>query len=61
MARDDDAALEPPPPIGGQRPISTAGARFSRYLRSARQRHRQRARGDDPTNPPLPLAPETTL
>ena len=66
---DVDTPLEPPPPLGAShhRPLSSAAARFSRYLRVAR--HRRRAReaegtgtaGDDPTNPPAPLAARTTL
>jgi len=59
----DDDHLEPPPPIGS-RPLSSAGARLSRYLRLARRRrrdNRESADGYDPTNPPLPMAPETTL
>ena len=68
MSQESDV-LEPPPPIGmmgsGMRPLSvaSAGARLSRYLRLARRRRRDRERGDgyDPTNPPMPEAPETTL
>ncbi|TFK89078.1 hypothetical protein K466DRAFT_519611 [Polyporus arcularius HHB13444] len=62
-AGEEGDTLEPPPPHGGPRPISSAAARFSRYLRAAR--HRRRAREDpagyDATNPPLPLAPRTVL
>ena len=45
------------------RPLSSAAARFSRYLRTARRRRRARedAGGYDATNPPLPLAPHTAL
>ncbi|PSR70731.1 hypothetical protein PHLCEN_2v13388 [Hermanssonia centrifuga] len=53
--------LEPPPALGGARPLSNAGARLSRYLRLARRRRRDREYGYDPTNPPMPQAPETTV
>lgn len=58
-----DDYLEPPPPLGS-RPLSTAGARLSRYLRLARRRRRDREgvpHGYDPTNPPMPYAPDTML
>ncbi|CAL1707221.1 unnamed protein product [Somion occarium] len=65
MASDVGDHLEPPTPHGSGRPVSTAGQRFSRYLRLARRRRgRNRegvAAGDDPTNPPMPIAPETSL
>ena len=69
MARDAEPEhegehLEPPPHIGGNpRPLSNAGARLSRYLRLARRRRRDRegSGGYDPTNPPMPQAPETSL
>ncbi|KAH9942496.1 uncharacterized protein BXZ73DRAFT_88050 [Epithele typhae] len=67
-----DAELEPPPALGAaatpHRPLSSAAARFSRYLRVARHRRRagegegmSAAAGPDPTNPYAPLAPRTTL
>ena len=51
------------PHLGGARPISSAAARFSKYLRTARRRRRARedAGGYDATNPPLPLALHTAL
>ncbi|OCH95110.1 hypothetical protein OBBRIDRAFT_768211 [Obba rivulosa] len=65
MAGDMDEQLEPPRmPGASYRPLSTAGARFSRYLRLARRRQRGRGEdslGYDPTNPPMPIAPETRL
>ncbi|TBU61608.1 hypothetical protein BD310DRAFT_956809 [Dichomitus squalens] len=57
--------LEPPHVLGSARPMSSAAARFSRYLRTARRRRQRRAHEDqggyDPTNPPVPIAPRTTL
>lgn len=56
--------LEPPPPLGSARPLSNAGPRFSRYLRLARHRRGRNiegGHGDDPTNPPMPVAPETSV
>lgn len=57
--------LPMPPELGTGRPVSTAGARFSRYLRLARRTRRRNRegvpRGYDPTNPPMPPAPETAL
>ncbi|EMD37842.1 hypothetical protein CERSUDRAFT_114486 [Gelatoporia subvermispora B] len=66
MAGDMGEHLEPPrmPGASSSRPLSTAGARFSRYLRMARRRQRGRRDdllGYDPTNPPMPMAPETRL
>ncbi|KAI0705107.1 hypothetical protein C8T65DRAFT_653241 [Cerioporus squamosus] len=64
-AGEEGDTLEPPHPLGAPRPISSAAARFSRYLRAARHRRQRRAREDpggyDATNPPLPLAPRTVL
>ncbi|RPD54743.1 hypothetical protein L227DRAFT_511251 [Lentinus tigrinus ALCF2SS1-6] len=64
-AGEEGDTLEPPHPLGSSRPISSAAARFSRYLRAARHRRQRRAREDpdgyDATNPPLPLAPRTML
>ncbi|KAI0779339.1 hypothetical protein C8Q74DRAFT_1446931 [Fomes fomentarius] len=61
----DTFALEPPHMPGTSRPISSAAARFSRYLRAARRRRQRRAREDvggyDATDPPLAFAPRTTL
>ncbi|OSX66170.1 hypothetical protein POSPLADRAFT_1031290 [Postia placenta MAD-698-R-SB12] len=60
MAGEDDR-LEPPRMPAAARPLSTAAARFSRYLRSARRRHdrhREDGSGFDITDPPMPLAPE---
>ncbi|KAI0085162.1 hypothetical protein BDY19DRAFT_458827 [Irpex rosettiformis] len=63
-------SLEPPHPhfasgTNGSRPLSTAGARLSRYLRLARRTRRRNREGMphgyDPTNPPMPVAPETSL
>ena len=58
-------------PAPAHRPLSSAAARFSRYLRAARhrrQRDRERdwARREDPagydaTDPPLPIAGQTSL
>ena len=60
--------LEPPHAFAhhSQRPLSTAAARFSRYLRCARRRHGHRTRDPregredgseyDITDPPMPLA-----
>jgi len=60
MAASGDAydTLDPPQMPGVARPLSTAAARFSRYLRSARRRRRNREDGSgfDVTNPPMPLA-----
>lgn len=60
--------LEPPPMhiLSGARPLSSAGARLSRYLRLARRTRRRNNRegmphGYDPTNPSYPYAPETSL
>lgn len=58
--------LEPPTPHGTTgRPLSTAGARLSRYLRLAKRRRGRNREGVpagyDPTNPPMPPAPETNL
>lgn len=65
MSNDGHTDLEPPPPLGTSRPLSTAGARFSRYLRLARRTRRRNREGVphgyDPTNPPMPVALETTL
>ena len=69
MHSSDDhvEALPPPPELGGARPLSTAGARFSRYLRLARRTRRRNRNGEgvphgyDATNPPMPPAPETAL
>ncbi|KAI0075124.1 hypothetical protein K474DRAFT_1564301, partial [Panus rudis PR-1116 ss-1] len=68
MASDTRDNLEPPTPHGSSgRPLSTAGARLSRYLRLAARRRRGRANreginpGYDPTNPSMPLAPDTAL
>ncbi|KAI0690118.1 hypothetical protein BC835DRAFT_1366082 [Cytidiella melzeri] len=62
----DGEYLEPPHPhYAGTRPLSTAGARLSRYLKLARRTRRRNRegvpRGYDPTNPPMPVAPETSL
>ncbi|KAH9916935.1 hypothetical protein B0H21DRAFT_770407 [Amylocystis lapponica] len=46
---DTDYPLEPPHMPGASRPLSTAAARFSRYLHG---------RGYDDTDPPMPLAPD---
>ncbi|KAH9839332.1 uncharacterized protein C8Q71DRAFT_748988 [Rhodofomes roseus] len=64
----DGDHLEPPHPHYAQRPLSSAAARFSRYLRFARRRHGHRTRdrregredgsGYDITDPPMPLSPE---
>ncbi|GJE92146.1 E3 ubiquitin protein ligase [Phanerochaete sordida] len=69
MHSSDDHVEHLPLPAehGSSRPLSTAGARFSRYIRLARRtRRRNRNRegvphGYDPTNPPMPPAPETAL
>ncbi|OBZ70807.1 Receptor y region, transmembrane domain- and RING domain-containing protein 4 [Grifola frondosa] len=64
MAGDSSDHLEPPHmPEAAARPLSSAAARFSRYLRFARRRHggREGPHGYDPTNPPMPVAAETTL
>ena len=62
--------LEPPHPhfaagTNGSRPLSSAGARLSRYLKLARRTRRRNREGVphgyDPTNPAMPVAPETTL
>jgi hypothetical protein len=59
--------LEPPHPqyAAGMRPLSTAGARLSRYLKLARRTRRRNREGVpheyDPTYPPMPYAPETSL
>ncbi|EKM54538.1 uncharacterized protein PHACADRAFT_196968 [Phanerochaete carnosa HHB-10118-sp] len=62
---DGHGDLPPPPEFGNSRPLSTAGARFSRYIRLARRTRRRNREGVphgyDPTNPPMPPAPETTL
>ncbi|KAH9935659.1 uncharacterized protein B0H18DRAFT_976726 [Fomitopsis serialis] len=68
MAGDVGDHLEPPHPHYAQRPLSSAAARFSRYLRFARRRHGHRTRdgregredgsGYDITDPPMPLSPE---
>ncbi|KAI0355724.1 hypothetical protein OH77DRAFT_1454268 [Trametes cingulata] len=64
-AADDGEHLEPPHMPGAARPLSTAAARFSRYLKFARRRRQRRVREDssgyDATNPPMPVAEETTL
>ncbi|KAI0369673.1 hypothetical protein BV20DRAFT_967655 [Pilatotrama ljubarskyi] len=64
-AADDGDHLEPPHMPGAARPLSTAATRFSRYLKFARRRRQRRAREDssgyDATNPPMPVAEETTL
>ncbi|CCM05369.1 uncharacterized protein FIBRA_07584 [Fibroporia radiculosa] len=60
MAGNSDP-LEPPHMPGAARPLSTAAARFSRYLRFARRRHDRRQEdgsGYDITDPPMPIAPE---
>jgi len=64
MAGDMGDPLEPPRMPGASRPLSSAGARFSRYLRLARRRQRGRREdpfGYDPTNPPMPIAADTRL
>lgn len=64
MARDDGGPLEPPHmPGASQRPWSSTSARFSRYLRFARRRVREREDGSgyDATDPPMPLAVETRV
>ncbi|KZT72240.1 hypothetical protein DAEQUDRAFT_763345 [Daedalea quercina L-15889] len=65
---EDGDHLEPPHPHYSQRPLSSAAARFSRYLRFARRRHGHRTRepragredgsGYDITDPPMPLSPD---
>ena len=66
MAPDEEPGEHAEPAhAAAARPISSAAARFSRYLRTARRHHRQRRREDtggyDDTNPPLPLAAHTAL
>ncbi|KAI0630111.1 hypothetical protein C8Q77DRAFT_1136492 [Trametes polyzona] len=68
MAASDDADhLEPPHMPGAARPLSTAAARFSRYLKFARRRRQRRARADsgsggyDAANGPTTVAEETTV
>ncbi|KAL4254244.1 hypothetical protein ABKN59_002875 [Abortiporus biennis] len=67
MNRSDEGDhLEPPAPLGSSRPLSNAGARFSRYIRMARRRrgrnqNREGPHGYDPTNPTMPIAAETSL
>ncbi|KAH9892806.1 hypothetical protein C8Q73DRAFT_699539 [Cubamyces lactineus] len=62
---DDGDHLEPPHMPGAARPISTAAARFSRYLKFARRRRQRRERGDasstahEGTGPPMPVAEES--
>ncbi|KAL6310400.1 hypothetical protein BKA93DRAFT_721934 [Sparassis latifolia] len=63
MARDDEH-LELPHMFGSARPLSTAAARFSRYLRIARRRQvreRDDGHGYDVTDPPMPLASEARV
>ncbi|EIW63620.1 uncharacterized protein TRAVEDRAFT_112619 [Trametes versicolor FP-101664 SS1] len=62
-ASDSGEHLEPPHMPGAARPMSTAAARFSRYLKFARRRRQQRrVRGDasgyDTTNRPMSVAEE---
>ncbi|KAI0339775.1 hypothetical protein BDW22DRAFT_1431273 [Trametopsis cervina] len=62
----DALALEPPHAhFTGTRPMSTAGARLSRYLKIARRTRRRNREGVphgyDPTNPSMPPAAETSL
>ncbi|KAI0334988.1 hypothetical protein GY45DRAFT_1317444 [Cubamyces sp. BRFM 1775] len=59
---DDGDHLEPPHMPGAARPISTAAARFSRYLKFARRRRQRRERGDASStgHEPMPVAEETT-
>ena len=64
-------AATPATAAAAHRPLSSAAARFSRYLRAARhrrQRDRERdwARREDPagydaTDPPFPIAGQTSL
>jgi len=68
MAGDVGDQLEPPHPQYAQRPLSSAAARFSRYLRFARRRHGHRTRegredgsGYDITDPPMPLSPDMSM
>ncbi|KAI0762124.1 hypothetical protein BD413DRAFT_217414 [Trametes elegans] len=56
-AGDDGEHLEPPHFPGAARPLSSAAARFSRYLKFARRRHQRRGDADG-TGPPLPVAEE---
>ncbi|KAI0958926.1 hypothetical protein AcV7_004607 [Taiwanofungus camphoratus] len=61
MAGDSGDVLEPPHMPGAARPLSTAAARFSRYLRFARRRqvrHWEDGSGYDATDPPVPLVPD---
>ncbi|KIP05108.1 hypothetical protein PHLGIDRAFT_108675 [Phlebiopsis gigantea 11061_1 CR5-6] len=63
---NDTDHLEPPPPLGSSsRPLSTAGARLSRYLRLARHTRRRNREGVphgyDPTDPHMPMAPDTSF
>ncbi|OJT05793.1 transmembrane domain- and RING domain-containing protein 4 [Trametes pubescens] len=62
-AGDDGEHLEPPHMLGAARPMSTAAARFSRYLKFARRRRQQRPvpgdlGGYDTTNRPMSVAEE---
>ncbi|KAI0645948.1 hypothetical protein C8Q79DRAFT_910210 [Trametes meyenii] len=64
QASDDADNLEPPHMPGAARPLSTAAARFSRYLKFARRRRQRhgvpgQSGGYDATVPPLPVAEET--
>ncbi|KAI9067434.1 hypothetical protein FKP32DRAFT_1620782 [Trametes sanguinea] len=65
-ASDDGDHLEPPHMPGAARPLSTAAARFSRYLKFARRRRQRRAYGDDASsghddpNRPTSVAEETS-
>ncbi|KAI8993874.1 hypothetical protein BD414DRAFT_480700 [Trametes punicea] len=62
-AGDDGEHLEPPHMPGAARPLSTAAARFSRYLKFARRRRQRRvgedANGYDVTARPTSVAEET--
>ncbi|OSD07120.1 hypothetical protein PYCCODRAFT_1442528 [Trametes coccinea BRFM310] len=65
-ASDDGEHLEPPHMPGAARPLSTAAARFSRYLKFARRRRQRHAYGDDASsghddpNRPTSVAEETS-
>ncbi|KAI0821697.1 hypothetical protein BC628DRAFT_1412819 [Trametes gibbosa] len=64
-ASDDGEHLEPPHMPGAARPLSTAAARFSRYLKFARRRRMRRVHedgsGHDLTNARMSVAEERTV